>query len=328
MSSLSTSSLPRSRPAVVAAATDWLICLQCDPTPADLSRWQTWRTANPDHELAWQRVAAMAQTLEEHAAKLPGAAASQVVEQVSRSQAGRRRLLAALLGVSATGGLVMATGEPAPWRLWTAAYRSGVGERRLLTLEDGTRLMLNTRSAVDTRFDARARRIVLVEGEIHIESGQDALGRPMIVETRSGFISPIGTRFTVRQLGEEAQTHVAVLEGAVRIQTRSSGTELRLNRGERTAFDRDGVDAVRPSPANADAWTSGMLFADDWRLQDFLAELGRYRRGFLRCDPAVADLRITGAFPVQDTDKVLRLMERILPVRVHRRTAYWVTVGP
>ncbi|CUI60176.1 FecR domain-containing protein [Achromobacter kerstersii] len=328
MSSSSTSALPRSQPAVVTAAVDWLICLQCDPTPAELARWQAWREACPDHDVAWQRVTSMSQVLDAHAAKLPGAVASQVVEQISRSHSGRRRVLLALLGVSVTGALVAVSGEPAPWRVWTAAYRSGVGERRLLTLEDGTRLMLNTRSAVDTRFDAQARRIVLVEGEIQIESGQDAAGRPLIVETRSGFVSPIGTRFIVRQLGDEAQTHVSVQEGAVRIQTRLGGTELRLNRGERTSFDRYSVDAAQPSPDNADAWTSGMVFADNWRLGDFLSELRRYRRGFLRCDPAVAELRVTGAFPVQDTDKVLRLIEKILPVRVHTRSAYWVTVGP
>jgi len=53
MTSLFGSARPPSRPAVVAAATDWLVCLQCDPTPADLARWQAWRAANPDHELAW-----------------------------------------------------------------------------------------------------------------------------------------------------------------------------------------------------------------------------------------------------------------------------------
>lgn len=328
MSTPQSSALLRSRPRVVAAATDWLICLQCEPTPGDLARWQAWRSSSPDHELAWQRVTAMAQTLDAQAAKLPGAAATQVLEQVSQSQAGRRRLLLALLGVSAAGAAVIATGEPAPWRVWTAAYRTGVGERRMLTLADGTRLMLNTRSAIDTRFDAQARRIELVEGEIWVESGHDAAGRPLIIETRSGFVSPIGTRFTVRQLGGEAETHVAVLDGAVRIQPRQGGIALQLNRGERTAFDAHGVDAAQPSATNADAWVNGMLFADDWRLDDFLAELGRYRRGFLRCDPAVAALRVTGAFPLQDTDKVLRLIERILPVRVHTRTAYWVTVGP
>lgn len=328
MTSLTSSSVPRTRPGVVAAATDWLICLQCDPTPADVARWQAWRTACPEHELAWQRVTALTQVLDAHAAKLSGAAASQVVEQVSRSQAGRRRLLVALLGLSTTGAVLLATGEPAPWRVWTATHRSRVGERRRLTLEDGTRLMLNTDSAVNTRFDAQARRIVLVEGEIWIESGQDAAGRPLIIETRSGFVSPIGTQFMVRQLSGEGQARVVVLDGAVRVKPRRGGAALRLNRGEWAAFDMHDVDAAQPNANNADAWVNGMLFADDLRLDDFLAELGRYRRGFLRCDPAVAALRVTGAFPVHDTDKVLRLIERILPVHVQTRTAYWVTVGP
>ena len=70
-----------------------------------------------------------------------------------------------------------------------------------------------------------------------------------------------------------------------------------------------------------------MLAARNWRLADLVAELARYRRGFLRCDPAVAELRVSGAFPVNDTDAGLRLLEKTLPVRIHRITPYWVTVA-
>lgn len=319
---------PVSPPDVVAAAADWLVRLQCGPTSVELAQWRTWLAASPAHQLAWERLAAMTRTLDAHAAKVPAGAASVVVEQASQAQLRRRRMLVALLGLSATGAVALGAGEPAPWRVWAANHRAGAGERRLLTLEDGTRLMLNTRSAVDTRFDAQTRRIVLVEGEIWVESGHDAAGRPLIVETRSGLVTPIGTRFTVRQLEGEAMTRVAVLDGAVQIQPRLGGDALRLERGQQAEFDARTVWAVQAFAGDADAWVNGMLVADDLRLDDFLAELGRYRRGLLRCDPAVGGLRLSGTFPLQDTDKVLRLLEQLLPVRVYTRTAYWVTVGP
>ncbi|MBR8657942.1 iron dicitrate transport regulator FecR, partial [Achromobacter sp. Marseille-Q0513] len=79
---------------------------------------------------------------------------------------------------------------------------------------------------------------------------------------------------------------------------------------------------------DAASWSRGVLVADAWRLDDFLAELGRYRPGLLRCDPAVADLRVSGVFPLRDTDRALHNLERGLPVTVVYRTRYWVTLRP
>jgi len=69
-----------------------------------------------------------------------------------------------------------------------------------------------------------------------------------------------------------------------------------------------------------------MLVAAHMRLQDFLAELGRYRRGQLNCDPKVAELLISGTYPIDDSERILSLLEISLPVRVRRFTRYWVTV--
>ena len=64
------------------------------------------------------------------------------------------------------------------------------------------------------------------------------------------------------------------------------------------------------------------------RLADFVQELSRYRPGWLRCDPAVADLRVSGVFQIDDTDRALAAVAHALPVRVERRTRYWVTLIP
>jgi transmembrane sensor len=74
-------------------------------------------------------------------------------------------------------------------------------------------------------------------------------------------------------------------------------------------------------------WLQGMLVADRQRLADFLADLGRYRPGFVQCAPEVADLRVVGAFPLADTDRVLAMLTEVLPVSVRYATPYWVRVG-
>jgi transmembrane sensor len=62
-------------------------------------------------------------------------------------------------------------------------------------------------------------------------------------------------------------------------------------------------------------------------LAEFVAELGRYRPGLLRCAPEVASLKVSGTFQLADTEQVLQLLTRSLPVRVDYRTRFWVNVG-
>jgi len=63
------------------------------------------------------------------------------------------------------------------------------------------------------------------------------------------------------------------------------------------------------------------------RLADFVVELGRYRPGVLRCDGAVSKVLVSGAFPLADTDAVLRMLEETLPIRVRSLSRYWVTIA-
>jgi transmembrane sensor len=63
-------------------------------------------------------------------------------------------------------------------------------------------------------------------------------------------------------------------------------------------------------------------------LASFAAELGRYRPGLLRCDPEVAQLEVSGAFQLHDTDQALHALTQVLPVEIRYRTRYWVTIAP
>ena len=59
------------------------------------------------------------------------------------------------------------------------------------------------------------------------------------------------------------------------------------------------------------------------RLADFIAELGRYSRDTLSCDPAVADRLLSGSFPVNNVDKVLAALSATLDIRVEAETRLW-----
>ena len=59
-----------------------------------------------------------------------------------------------------------------------------------------------------------------------------------------------------------------------------------------------------------------------------VGELNRYHRGHLGVDPRVADLRITGSFPLDNLELALNALPPILPVKVKQLTPWWITVAP
>ncbi len=92
------------------------------------------------------------------------------------------------------------------------------------------------------------------------------------------------------------------------------------------SFTAASIGPLRLANEQGSAWTRGMLVAVDWRLDDLLAELSRYRHGFLGCSPDIAGLRLSGTFLLDDTEGVLANLEDSLPVQVRRLTRYWVRV--
>ena len=76
-----------------------------------------------------------------------------------------------------------------------------------------------------------------------------------------------------------------------------------------------------------DSWTRGVLTFRDTALSEVVATLARYRTGVLRCDPAVADLRLSGTFPLGDPDAILQVIAQTLPIKLRFVTRYWVTLA-
>jgi transmembrane sensor len=312
-------------PRVLDEAAEWLMRLHDSAaTDDDRRACERWRQRHPDHARAWAR----AELLMNKLGGLPQALAMPSLSRPARSS---RRVaigrLAALLAAVPAGWL--------GWRLageqgWTAEHRTATGERRELRLADGSRVTLNTASAIDLRFDAVQRLVVLRAGEIFVATSPDtaAAHRPFRVETGSGTMQALGTRFSVRK-EEGGATHVAVFEGAVRISPAGGAASRVLAAGQQVRFTAGGIDAFAPADEADAAWTQGMLLADRMRLADFAAELSRYRPGALHCDAAVADLRVSGAFPIADTDRVLGMLVSTYPVdAVTRLRGYWVTLVP
>ncbi|WP_314408657.1 FecR domain-containing protein [Pseudomonas kuykendallii] len=307
-------------PAIVEQASHWLMVhWGGELDGAAQRRFAAWQAADPEHQRAWQRLQRLQGTL----AGVPAEMACTVLREMPDA---RRRQTLKLLGMLlVAGGSGYFAQAQLPWRETLADLRSGTGERLHRELSDGSRLDLNSGSAVDILFSARERRIRLLAGEILLSSGHEAIApyRPLIVETPSGDVQALGTRFSVQEV--DGGTRVGLYQGELEIRPRH-GAVLRLQAGQALWFGADGAGAVQAADRNAIAWSEGRLVAERMPLGRFIAELSRHRPGVLRCDPAIAGLELTGVFPLADTERVLAALQQSLPVEVHSLTRYWVTV--
>lgn len=311
---------------VLDQAVGWLVRIESNgATPEVLEACQRWRQANALHETVWQALQKSDATFQSLAA-LPGTVALDTLERLNGNHHSRRQALK-LLGVG-----LLACGVTG-WSLrestlvpWGADYATGVGERRQFLLSDGTRLQLNTASTVDVQLGAQRRLITLRRGEIFIDTGKDSADpggrRSFWVSTRHAQLQAIGTAFAVRD--EQQGTRLRVEDGVVAIQ--GAGEPVLVAAGEEYLIDANGSHRVQVSTLNASAWTRGQLVAKRMHLGALSAELARYRHGWLHCDPAIAQLEVSGVFQLDDIDHALSALSDSLPVRIERFTPLWTRV--
>ncbi|MCK9815517.1 amino acid ABC transporter substrate-binding protein [Pseudomonas chlororaphis] len=323
---MSAHSLPELPDNVLDEAIGWLVRLESDGSkPQVLEACRRWREADALHEAAWQALQKSDANFKGLAA-LPGTLALDTLERLQSGRHSRRQAIK-LLGMGVVISGVAAWSVRDTTRVpWGADYATGVGERRQFVLHDGTRLQLNTASAVDVQFTAQRRMITLRRGEMFIDTGKDSATpggrRSFWVNSRHAQLQAIGTAFAVRD--EQRGTRVRLEDGVVAIH--GKGEPILIAAGEEYLIDANGSHRVQASPLNASAWTRGQLVAKRMPLHELTAELERYRHGWLRCDPAIAQLEVSGVFQLDDIDRALSALSDSLPVRVERFTPLWTRV--
>lgn len=315
-------------PQIAQCAVEWLVELQAaDHDEATHEAFQRWLAAHPDHKLAWQHIETVNTRFNGLASPLGSAVAKAVL--TPRRSLKRRQIIKTLVVILFAGSTGWWVDEKIPWLAWTADERTHIGQRRNITLADGSRVVLNTDTAINIRFTANERRLQLVRGEILVTTNQDSasIARPFIVETAQSELRPLGTRFTIHQ--QTMSNRLSVFEGAVEIRLRQDINYRHIVQvGEQVDFSNQGIHEIHPADDTSTAWSNGMIIASSMRLANFLAELDRHRPGKLNCDPAVADLRVSGTYPLTDPEDILDALQTTLPVKIQYFTRYWVTVRP
>lgn len=304
----------------------WVVRLQSGAAgEAEHQACAAWRRASPLHEQAWREV----QTVEQAFSAVPadGARIARQTLEASAPAAGKpasRRRALTLLGLGALG-VVSASlmARMTPWRQETS-YVSQAGQRKLV-LADGTRLRLNTHTAVDVVFTPLQRLLVLREGEVFIDTGNDAEAmagkRPFRVQTAQARLQAMGTAFAVQQDALAGSTQLHVRDGAVAIHLEGS-LPVRVQAGETWRVGGQGaapLARVLQPESDPTAWLDGVLVAKQMRLDVFAAALSRHHGQTVHCDTGAAALRVSGVFQLDGPNAIphaLTALAATLPIRI------------
>ncbi|WP_433853946.1 FecR family protein [Stenotrophomonas nitritireducens] len=304
-------------------ATAWFVRLRADDaSERDRQAWQQWLHADPGHRAAYGRIEALWSSLGDFAAA-PELATRVPRPRVAPRRAPRpRRWLAA---AAAATVLACATGMAflllAPAAV-ESAYRTGIGERRSLQLEDGTRVDLDADTRVQVRYDHRGRHVRLDGGRAFFRVARDS-ERPFLVQTSAGSVRALGTRFEVSRLGNAAD--VTLYEGSVELQGSADAARPAARLGvlvpgqrARMADQRMQVTDAAVAAGSAPGWLSGRLVFNDTPLPEAVAEFGRYSfKPVLLADPGLASYRVSGVFRGEDVEGFIQALGEVYGIPEH-----------
>jgi transmembrane sensor len=297
------SQLPLS-PAVRAEAAVWVARLHSsDRSRALESGLRKWLKADPAHARAFE----LATEAWEIGGAVPGAAvprmADPFVERIPERRAPPTYLAIAAMCLMAMGILFFV-------KHTDPAVTTSVGEQRMLTLEDGTRIFLNTDTRLVVQEDAARRHVQLESGEAMFDVAKDP-HRPFVVTAGDKQVIALGTSFVVRR--ESEQLTVTLIEGKVVVsptavaradipQTPLAG-ETVLAPGQRLTLVSSKVAKLdEPVLEEVTGWRRGEVILDNTRLQDAVEEMNRYSTvKLVISDAAAADIRISGIFRAGDS---------------------------
>ncbi|MGH8229663.1 MAG: FecR family protein [Steroidobacteraceae bacterium] len=319
---------PQARPndlplCVRAEAAAWLASLGGPHRTSELeARFSRWLTESEPHRIAWERVS--------DAWDLAGGLASRIVppedvpgedalreefpaaelarrppDRARRARPWSRRRALVLTGAAGVVGAVGAFGLLASRR---GTVSTGRGERRVVSLKDGTRITLNTDTRLVVRYRAAARRVWLERGEALFEVAK-APHWPFIVTAAGHDIRALGTAFEVRRYAAR-QVSIILVEGRIRVSPAWEGVQPSLERvtvlaspGQRLSFAPDRPPRLdRARLKQVIAWQSGEVVFDRTLLSVAAGEMNRYSRlRIVIADPVAARLRLSGLFQAGDS---------------------------
>lgn len=317
----------RAEDPLIEEALRWFVVLRDGAHDEDNRRaFERWRAIDADHEAAWQRARAVwakADVLE----PVYGRSKSAVVAPFPPAapaprRFGRRRWLQAAAAVAIAAPAAYLASRPELW----ADHRTAAGERRTVTLADGSTVELAGGSALSVSFGKDRRRLRLVAGEAFFTVAADT-ARPFVVDAGEGRIRALGTAFNVKLSGDAVT--VTVMEHRVEVST-GPDRRIELGQGQQVRYVARELQAPHPADMRvAEAWRRDRLVFQDAPLGEVVADLERSRGGrIVLTDSRLRALPVTAVFDARQADVALTTIAGILPITLHRVTDWLIVLSP
>jgi transmembrane sensor len=228
--------------------------------------------------------------------------------------------IAALVAIGWTGLLPRLLPRP------PLTYSTALGEQRTERLPDGTRVTLNTETALQVFYDHGRRKVVLQYGEAIFDVVHDPR-HPFVVIAGNGRITDIGTRFDVRD--DSGTTILTLLEGRVVVIAQHERRPLTSGQQARYGGYIRGITVRKADPAAVSAWLHGRLDFDGVPLGRAIEDANRYSALKLRLgDPKLAGMQVGGSFRAGDNKAIAAALSAVFPVRVARSDVHEIVLMP
>ncbi|HEC74995.1 MAG TPA: DUF4880 domain-containing protein [Methylophaga aminisulfidivorans] len=306
--------------AVLSEAAEWFATLEDESvTEEQRDNWLNWLNQSSEHQLAWQQIKDITTSFD--GIKQDAISKHVVRGELSRPFFSNKTSILSLLLVGIVSVMSIYLLSPFPSSHNLTTYQTAVGESQAITLDDGSRLWLNTNTTVTTNFSDDVRLFSLQQGEIFIETGADKAHhhRSLIVKTKDGQLTALGTRFNVHQTSSETQ--LDVFEGAVRIEPTKSELDYVIVAGNQSHFDQHAIlSSGNQAAVNNESWTKGIVTADDTPLCDFMHNLERYQTQSIVCPNELNQYTLVGTYPLKQPEAIFTAIENSLPVQIWQVT--------
>lgn len=317
------------------AAARWHEKLTSRPRLADKVAFEAWRTADPAHasaytliEQGWNKT----RSLRDHPEIIT--LRQETLARIA-SQHTKRRYTLGAAGMAAV--IMLACGtifwmqSPTEWaenKQFVSAetdnqpfhiIQTKVGERRNITLADGSKIHLDTNSIVRVRYTPHARHIILENGQALFDVAKSPQ-RPFSVIVGERIVTAYGTSFNIRRDGKAMS--VSLVQGSVGVQTRGTAqsASVTMQPNERLVANGNHISVTRYE--NLDQflnWKAGIIHFDNAPMTDAVHELNRYLDTPIRlADAKVAAIRVSGSFPTGSNASFLEAVQFSFPIAVNR----------
>jgi transmembrane sensor len=297
-------------------AATWLVIMSSDECTEEERKafWQ-WQQQDPRHaQIVEQLQATLGQftQLQDQHHKHNQVILEQTLESQG-DEASIWRLRSILFFVTSAVLMAVVAWQILPVQYWVADHQNSYQQWTEQRLSDYSQIKTSGKTAYDVDFDQQQRLISLYQGNILVDVGKDAK-RPFVVHTEYAKITALGTRFIVRQYGE--QTILTMLSSKTQVVALAQpATHYTLQAGQQMIINAEGVQSVTTIPAALieQAWQQRVLVVQNMPLDQLLKILQNYQSETLLYDAQrLHAIAVNATLPLDGS--ALVLLENSLPI--------------